>query len=191
MQALIEDLLTYSRTNVADRNFVKTNLNEVSAEVIEELSELIKETKAVIEIDVMCEVEIIPFQIRQLLNNLITNAVKFTKKEVVPTIAITASTGDAADFKNEIAKLTTAKLVKNKQHCRIVVTDNGIGFNPKYRDRIFEVFQRLHVKEDYPGTGIGLAIVKKIVQNHNGIITADSELNKGATFIIYLPIGIN
>ena len=191
MQTLIEDLLMYSRTNVADRNFVKTNLNDVAAEVTEELSELIKETKAAIKIDVLCEVEIIPFQIRQLLSNLITNAVKFTKKDVVPTIAITAGTGDASDFKTEIEKLTTAKLVKNKQYCRIVVSDSGIGFNPKYRDKIFEVFQRLHIKEDYPGTGIGLAIVKKIVQNHNGIITADSKPNEGATFNLYLPVQIN
>ena len=133
---------------------------------------------------------IIPFQLRQVLNNLITNAIKFAKANVAPQITITAITANSSEFTTEIAKLTTAKLVKNKPYCHIAVKDNGIGFNPKYRDKIFEVFQRLHIKEDYPGTGIGLAIVKKIVQNHNGIITADSTPNEGATFNIYLPVVI-
>jgi len=134
---------------------------------------------------------IIPFQLRQVLNNLITNAIKFAKANVAPHISITATTANSSEFTAEIAKLTTAKLLKNKPYCHIAVTDNGIGFNPKYKDKIFEVFQRLHVKEDYPGTGIGLAIVKKIVQNHNGIITANSKPNEGATFNIYLPVEIH
>ena len=191
MQTLIEDLLMYSRTNVADRNFEKIDLTIVATEVTEELSELINDKNATIEIHGLCEIEIIPFQMRQLLNNLITNAIKFAKADIAPIIKISAGTGTSADFKTEIAKLTTAKLLKNKQYCRIVVSDNGIGFNPKYRDKIFEVFQRLHVKEDYPGTGIGLAIVKKIMQNHNGIITADSKPKEGAIFTMYIPVEIN
>ena len=191
MQTLIEDLLAYSRANVADRNFVSTDLTIIAAEVMEELSELIEEKKAVIELDLLCDVEVIPFQMRQVLNNLITNAIKFAKANVAPHITITATTANSSEFTAEIAKLTTAKLLKNKPYCHIAVKDNGIGFNPKYRDKIFEVFQRLHIKEDYPGTGIGLAIVKKIVQNHNGIITANSKLNEGATFNIYLPVEIH
>ena len=191
MQTLIEDLLTYSRTNVADRNFVKTDLTIVANEVMEELSELIKEKKAIVETEGLCELEIIPFQLRQVLNNLLTNAIKFAKSDVAPVIKIIGFSGNSADFKTEIAKLTTAKLLKNKMYCRITVSDNGIGFNPKYSDKIFEVFQRLHVKEDYPGTGIGLAIVKKIVQNHNGIITVVSKPDNGATFNLYLPLEIN
>ena len=187
MQTLIEDLLLYSRTNIADRNFVKTDLKVIAAEVVEELSELINEKNATIEINGLCELNIIPFQIKQLLNNLITNAIKFTSAGIIPNITITADTKDGAAFTKEIAKLTSAKLLKNKEYCRIAVSDNGIGFNPKYSDKIFEVFQRLHIKEDYPGTGIGLAIVKKIVQNHDGIITADSKPNEGATFTFYLP----
>ena len=190
MQTLIEDLLAYSRANVADRNFVSTDLTIIAAEVMEELSELIGDRKAVIELDLLCDVMIIPFQLRQVLNNLITNAIKFAKANVAPHITITATTANSSEFTAEIAKLTTAKLLKNKPYCRIAVKDNGIGFNPKYRDKIFEVFQRLHIKEDYPGTGIGLAIVKKIVQNHNGVITADSKPNEGATFNIYLPVVI-
>ena len=191
MQTLIEDLLAYSRANVADRNFVSTDLTIIAAEVMEELSELIEEKKAVIELDLLCDVEVIPFQMRQVLNNLISNAIKFAKANVAPHITITATTANSSEFTAEIAKLTTAKLHKNKPYCHIAVKDNGIGFNPKYRDKIFEVFQRLHVKEDYPGTGIGLAIVKKIVLNHNGIITANSKLNEGATFNLYLPVEIH
>ena len=187
MQTLIEDLLTYSRTNVAERNFINTDLKIITDEVMEELSELIQEKKAIIEVTHLCNAEIIPFQVRQLIHNLLTNALKFTNDEIVPHININAVKGDAAQFAKEITHLTTATLQKNTNYCRISVSDNGIGFNPKYKDKIFEVFQRLHVKENYPGTGIGLAIVKKIVQNHNGIITADSTPEKGSTFCIYLP----
>jgi signal transduction histidine kinase len=81
--------------------------------------------------------------------------------------------------------------VRTKSYCHISVTDNGIGFEPEYKDRIFEVFQKLHNREEYEGTGIGLAIVKKIVENHNGIVTATSQLNKGATFDIYIPVTEN
>ena len=191
MQMLIEDLLAYSRANVSERNFVTTDLTVIAAEVMEELAEFVAEKKAVIELDVLCELEIIPFQIRQVLNNLLTNAIKFAKVNAAPHIKITAVTGNSSDFTTEISKLTTAKLIKNKSYCHIKVSDNGIGFNPKYKYKIFEVFQRLHTKEEYPGTGIGLAIVKKIVQNHNGIITAESKPNEGATFNIYLPVAIH
>ncbi len=188
MQTLIEDLLTYSRTNVADRKFVNTDLNLIVGEVSEELSELIKEKKAVIETDELCDAEVLPFQIRQVMNNLLTNAIKFAKEDVAPHIKITALKGPSSSFAEEIAELTSVKLLKNRDYCRITVSDNGIGFNPKYKDKIFEVFQKLHVKEIYPGTGIGLAIVKKIVQNHNGIITARSQQDQGSTFNIYIPV---
>ncbi len=191
MQALIEDLLAYSRTNVADREFVNTDLNLIVGEVTEELSELIKEKKAVIEIDKLCDGDVIPFQIRQIMNNLLTNAIKFAKDDVPPHIKISAVRGNSATFAKEIAKHSSSKLIKDKGYCRISVSDNGIGFNPQYKDKIFEVFQRLHVKENYPGTGIGLAIVKKIVQNHNGIITANGVPNEGSTFNIYLPVVLN
>ena len=82
---------------------------------------------------------------------------------------------------------STGALIPGKEYCHIVVKDNGIGFNPEYSERIFEVFQKLHLKEEYIGTGIGLAIVKKIVDNHNGVIHATGELDKGATFNIYIP----
>ena len=191
MQELIEDLLSYSRTNVADRKFVTTDLSVIVGEVTEELSELIKEKKAVIEIETLCDAEVIPFQIRQIMSNLLTNAIKFAKDDGAPHIKITAVRGDSATFAKEIVKLSSAKLLKEQEYCKITVSDNGIGFNPRYKDKIFEVFQRLHVKENYPGTGIGLAIVKKIVQNHNGVITAEGIPKEGSTFNIYLPVVLN
>jgi signal transduction histidine kinase len=121
--------------------------------------------------------------------NLVSNALKFSRAGVPPQITI--STKIASGFQliemDENKTLNTAILSPQKNYCHIEVADNGIGFNSKYKDQIFDVFQRLNNKEDYSGTGIGLAIVKKIVENHSGIIIASSELNKGATFDIYIP----
>ena len=129
----------------------------------------------------MCHVPIIPFQFRQLMQNLIGNALKFTKPGVPPEIIIKSKITKGEQLENKL-------LTYEQDYCHISVCDNGIGFEPEYADRIFEVFQRLHGKEEYSGTGIGLAIVKKIVGNHNGIIIAKGELNKGATFDIFIPI---
>lgn len=121
-----------------------------------------------------------PFQFRQMLYNLIGNALKFSKPDTPPHITI----------KNEKVKSSQAPgadLTTETEYHHISITDNGIGFEPQYQDRIFEVFQRLHDKQKIAGTGIGLAIVKNIVENHNGIIKATGELNKGATFDIYIP----
>jgi two-component system CheB/CheR fusion protein len=129
----------------------------------------------------MCEMNLIPFQFRQLMHNLLRNALKFSSPKRPPRILI----------KSRIVKgneLNNAKLVDAKSYCHISVSDNGIGFEPEYKDRIFEVFQKLHSREEYEGTGIGLAIVKKIVENHNGIVTATSQLDQGTTFDIYIPV---
>ncbi len=184
MRQLIEDLLVYSRTNIAERKFEKIDLNTIIEEVKAELKENIEEKHAIIEASEMCEMNVIPFQFRQLMHNLIRNSLKFSSPKRLPHIII----------KSRIVKgnkLNNAKLVGAKSYCHISVTDNGIGFEPEYKDRIFEVFQKLHNREKYEGTGIGLAIVKKIVENHNGIVTATSQLNKGATFDIYIPISEN
>jgi signal transduction histidine kinase len=184
MRQLIEDLLVYSRTNIAERRFEKIDLNIIIEEVKAELKENIEEKHAIIEATEMCEISLIPFQFRQLMHNLIRNSLKFSSPKRPPHILI----------KSRIIKgnkLNNANLVGAKSYCHISVSDNGIGFEPEYKDRIFEVFQKLHSKEKYEGTGIGLAIVKKIVENHNGIVTATSRLNKGATFDIYIPISEN
>ena len=96
--------------------------------------------------------------------------------------------GAGAELNNENPGLNEGRLSPQKLYCHISIADNGIGFDPEYKERIFSVFQRLHTKAEYPGTGIGLAIVKKIVDNHNGIITASGEINKGARFDIYIPV---
>lgn len=180
MQSLILDLLAYSRTNLTDKVFVLKDLQELAEEVKDDYAEVIAETHAAIEISGLYETKVIPFQFRQLLSNLIGNALKFTKTGINPLIVVKGSRVDGVEIKN---------LGANEQltYCHISIADNGIGFDMGYKDRIFEVFQRLHNNTAYTGTGIGLAIVKKIVENHNGIITASGTENEGATFDIYIP----
>ena len=180
MQNLIDDLLLYSRTNTIERKFEKVNLQKIVDDVKSDLKEEIQQKAVTLDIGQMCEVRIIPFQFRQLLHNLISNSLKFAQPEQPPHISITSeiSKGGKLDFD---------KLSPEKKYCHLRVSDNGIGFDQKYSERIFDLFQRLHGRAQYNGTGIGLAIVKKIVENHKGIITAKSEVDKGATFDIYLP----
>jgi len=180
MQQLIDDLLAFSRINTTDHKFEKTELKVVIDEVCTELKDTILEKHATIEATELCAANIIVFQFRQLMYNLISNALKFSNPKIPSHINI----------KSEIvkgSKLNNEKLSPEKSYCHITVKDNGIGFEPHFSERIFEVFQKLHGKDVYAGTGIGLAIVKKIVENHNGIIIATGELNKGATFDIYIP----
>ncbi|MDP9042509.1 MAG: PAS domain-containing protein [Bacteroidota bacterium] len=181
MQTLIDDLLAYSRTNSGDRKFENTDLNKIVEEVRMDLSEELKQKEATIETNGICEVNIIPFQFRQLLQNLVSNSLKFSNPARPLRIKIKSKIEKGAEFNNE-------RLSKNNNYCHISISDNGIGFEQQFSDKIFELFQRLHGKQDYKGTGIGLAIVKKIVENHEGIITAKGELNKGATFDIFLPV---
>lgn len=180
MQTLIQDLLTYSRTNSAERVFVKVNLDEIAEEVISDFSERIEETNAVINLNSLGEATVIPFQFRQLLHNLIGNALKFSKKEQHPYVEI-----KARKIKGYETKIPVD--YPDKMYYHLTISDNGIGFDDEYKERIFEVFQRLNTESEFSGTGIGLAIVKKIVENHKGIIRAHSKKGKGATFEIYLP----
>jgi two-component system, chemotaxis family, CheB/CheR fusion protein len=182
MRQLIQDLLTFSRISATEREFKNTDLNIIIEEVKKEFKEVIAEKNAVIEVEEICDVYIIPFQFRQLMDNLISNALKFSNPQIPPHIKISSRT-----IKYE--KLKIKALPPQKEYCHIAISANGIGFEQKFSTKIFEVFQKLHSREEYAGTGIGLAIVKKIVDNHTGIITATSELNKGATFNIYLPAG--
>jgi PAS domain S-box-containing protein len=181
MQTLINDLLSYSRTNIQERKFEKINLSKIIDEVKEDLKEELEQKDAVIESNETCDVNIIPFQFRQLLYNLASNSLKFSNPDTRPVIKIESEFAKGANLNND-------SLVKERDYCHISISDNGIGFEPQYSKKIFEVFQRLHGKLEYTGTGIGLAIVKKIVENHNGIITAKGEKNKGATFDIYIPV---
>ena len=180
MRQLIDDLLAFSRINATERKFEKSELNAIVEEVKTELKDAIQEKHATIEVTGLCPVNIIAFQFRQLMYNLISNALKFSNPGIPVHIII----------KSRIVKgneLNNKKFSPEKNYCHITIKDNGIGFEPHFTERIFGVFQKLHSKEEYGGTGIGLAIVKKIVENHNGIIIATGELKKGATFDIYFP----
>jgi signal transduction histidine kinase len=184
MQLLIEDLLAFSRISTTEHVFIPTDLKTIIDDVQTELKEIIHTKKAIIEVSELCLVNVIFFQFRQLMYNLISNALKFSNPALPPHIKI----------KSRIImgnKLNNEKAVSGKDYCQITIQDNGIGFEPHFSQRIFEVFQKLHSKEEYAGTGIGLAIVKKIVENHHGTITAIGELNKGATFDICIPISFS
>jgi two-component system CheB/CheR fusion protein len=180
MQTLIEDILNFSRLNTLERKFEITALNDIIADVKEDFKEIIDEKHATIEAAELCDANIIAFQFRQLMQNLIGNAIKFSKPSVAPHIIIKSRIIKGNKTKHN-------KLSPDKKYCYITVADNGIGFEEEFNEKVFEVFQKLHGKEEYPGTGIGLAIVKKIVENHHGEITVTSKLNKGTTFNIYLP----
>jgi light-regulated signal transduction histidine kinase (bacteriophytochrome) len=158
MQRLIEDLLAFSRINTTDHVFEQTDLSIIVQEVISDLSEVIKEKNATIEIPELCPARIIAFQFRQLMYNLVSNALKFASPDRPPHIIIKSSIVKGDPLKHE-------KLSPEKNYCHISVSDNGIGFEHHFNELVFELFQKLHRSEDYKGTGIGLAIVKKIVVN--------------------------
>jgi len=180
MQKLIHDLLAFSRLSAAERVFEKIDLNSLIEEVKKDFNEELSDKKAVIDVKESCDVFIIPFQFRQLMHNLIGNSLKFSKPNTPPIIIITS--------KLEMAENLKIKgLQPLKEYCHISVSDNGIGFENKYGTKIFQVFQKLHGKDEYAGTGIGLAIVKKIIANHKGMISAKSKVNKGTTIDIYIP----
>lgn len=183
MQQLIQDLLAYSRTKTSNRKFESSDLETILNDIKDDLRDEIKQKEVVIETDETCYimVKIIPFQFRQLLYNLISNSIKFSKTEVQPVIKLTCKIDKGS-------KMFYQHLVPDQKYYHLKISDNGIGFKPDYKEKIFEIFQRLHGREEYTGTGIGLAIVKKIIENHNGFISADGEMGVGATFDIYIPI---
>ncbi len=187
MQTLIEDLLAFSRVNAGVQNFENTSLTTLLDELINDFKETIDEKGASIEIGDLGTAYIIPFQFRQLMQNLIGNALKFSKSNTPAFIKISSKISKGNRLTKENVRLLPGKLSPEKNYNHIKIADNGIGFEPRFQEQVFEVFQRLHGKEEYAGTGIGLAIVKKIVENHNGVITATSELGQGATFDIYIP----
>jgi light-regulated signal transduction histidine kinase (bacteriophytochrome) len=180
MQKLIDDLLTFSRINSSERKFVKSDLKLIINDVIQEHQDTILEKKAIIEIKEICEINIIPFQFRQLINNLLANSLKFSIPDIPPHIIINCSAIVGSTLIN-------TKLIPKLNYSHLSFTDNGIGFEQHFGEKIFEVFQKLHQRDEYAGTGIGLAIVKKIVETHNGIISVKSDLGKGSTFDIYIP----
>ncbi len=189
MQDLIEDLLVYARAKSGDQKFEKTDLSKIVGEVIADYDETIKDKQASISCHGFCFAKIIRFQFSQVIHNLIGNSLKFSKPKVPPEIRIKFEIKRGSEIKSKNKKTANFDaLVPKINYCHMIYTDNGIGFDPQYKDRIFEVFQRLHSKEEFHGTGMGLAICKRIIENHKGIITADSELGKGSRFDVYFPI---
>lgn len=180
MQTLIEDLLAYSRINTSERQFVECDLSEILSEVIAEFSDNIEEMGGRIDCEQLPVLRIVPFQIKQLFNNIISNAIKFARPDVALLISVTYSKVRAAGIDSNAYKSA------GTYHC-ISVADNGIGFEQKYAQRIFQIFQRLHGKSEYSGTGIGLAICQRIMQNHEGFINAESVPGEGSVFRIYIP----
>ena len=198
MQQLIDDLLAFSRINTTDHKFENTDLSKIIEEVKSDLRDTIMEKQATIEVENICPVNLIAFQFQQLMYNLISNALKFSNPNIPSHIIINSTIVKGSTLNDTRLAVPDNKEVKDKagqeifspekKYCHISIKDNGIGFEPHFSERIFGVFQKLHSKEVYEGTGIGLAIVKKIVDNHKGLITATSELNKGACFDIYIPV---
>lgn len=184
MQALINDLLVFSRVESKAQPCVPINLAEVAREVISDLEVHIEQTGGRVEVGALPTLEADPLQMRQLLQNLIGNALKFRRAGEPPVVRVH---GVVLPERRQ-RSLPSAGDSSAGQLCQILVTDNGIGFDEKYLDRIFTVFQRLHGRDVYEGTGIGLAVCRKIAVRHGGDITARSAPGQGATFIVTLPL---
>ena len=181
MRTLIDDLLLFSRTNKSEKIFKPSNLNELLENALQQLSQTIYEKKAVIEKQTLPFLDVIPFQIEQLFANLISNSLKYSSPNRPSIIKITS----------EKIQASTNLLLKNSGFAffyKISFSDNGLGFDAQFNEKIFVLFNRLHSKNDYPGTGIGLTICRKIAENHKGFIVADGIPNEGATFTFYIPL---
>jgi PAS domain S-box-containing protein len=175
MQTLIDDLLTYSRVTTQGRPFVPVDLGQIVTEVLSDLEVRIEQTGATIQVGELGTIEADPAQMRRLLQNLIGNALKFRRAEAPLEVWITG-------------ELVEDKTPGGGRYYRLEVRDNGIGFDDKYAERIFAVFQRLHTREEYEGTGMGLAICRKIVDRHGGTIAARGRPGEGASFVVALPV---
>ncbi len=181
MLTLVNDVLAYSSIDIP-KKFVYTGLEKILQDILVDFEILIAETHTAITIGPMPHIEMIPVQMRQLFQNLIANAIKFARRDISPVIDISsvflAHPEDPTPLPDE----------GNARYCRITVKDNGIGFDEQYSEQIFSIFQRLHSVDSFAGTGIGLAIAKKIAETHKGSITATSEPGTGSSFYITLPL---
>lgn len=173
MRSLIDALLTFSRVTTKAHAFVPVDLEAAAHEVVSDLEPLIHKTAGRVEVGALPTIDADPHQMRQLLLNLIANALKFHKPGVPPVVRVEA----------RIVAIDGAEM------CELSVSDNGIGFEEQYRDRIFEVFERLHGRQEYEGTGIGLAICRRIAERHGGTISANGDKDRGTTFLVRLPLG--
>jgi signal transduction histidine kinase len=172
MHVLINDLLTFSRVTSKAQPFVPVDLGRVAREVLTDLEVRIQQTGGRVETGDLPTIDADPLQMRQLLQNLVGNALKFHRPDEPPVVRVTAAVeGDGG-----------------RPQARLVVEDNGIGFDMKYLDRIFTPFQRLHGRTEYEGTGMGLAVCRRIVERHGGTLRAESVPGQGARFTALLPV---
>jgi two-component system CheB/CheR fusion protein len=181
MQALIDNILTYSRSTVAG-SFEETDMNKLVRDVLLDLDVYIAEKHATVDVGELPTLQVIPSQMRQLMQNLLVNALKFSKPGVPPSVQVFAEgvTG---------MHLTGVKAEQyDEAFCNLYVKDNGIGFEQHYAEQIFTSFKRLHSYERYEGSGLGLSICKKIVEKHRGYISAAGRVDEGATFVVSLPV---
>lgn len=180
MQNLITDILTFSKISVDSPSFVDSDMNALISEVLIDLDEEIKGKSGKVVVEELPTLSVNPSLIKPLFHNLIGNALKYSKKDAVPMVKITSEISSQMNGKTNHGAIP--------KYCRIYIQDNGIGFDQKYAEEIFGMFKRLHHNSEFQGTGIGLALCKKIVEQHNGYISARSKLNEGSTFIISLPL---
>jgi signal transduction histidine kinase len=176
MRMLIKNILTYSKSAVNSQDLEETDLNKLVDEILSDLEISIEQKKAIFSIEALPTLHIMPGQLRQVFQNLILNALKFSKDGRPPEIHIYT---DVSYVQNDL---------HNEAYCNIYVKDNGIGFEQKYADDIFTLFKRLNSKDTFEGTGIGLSICKKIIEQHKGFISATSMVDEGTTFTISLPL---
>jgi signal transduction histidine kinase len=184
MQTLIQDLLSFSRVNAKSEPFREVDLKAIAIGVASDLEIAVERTGGVLTVEELPSIDADPTQMRQLIQNLMSNALKFRKPDVAPEIVVGASIISSS------SPLFPSRLSSSHvgMWCRITVADNGIGFDEKYLDRIFKVFQRLHGRTEFEGSGIGLSVCRRIAERHNGDITATSVAGQGTTFIITLPV---
>ncbi len=182
MSLLINDLLEFSRLLKSDKLLIPVDLQEIVANVVNDFELLIEDKKAEITVGHLPRIEAVKLQMNQLFYNLINNAIKFSKPDVSPSLWIDSETVSHTEVSRYISK----PLLFTEYH-HITVKDNGIGFEEQYSEQIFEVFKRLNNLAIYPGSGIGLAMCKRIAENHQGVLFADSRLGKGSVFHLFLP----
>jgi PAS domain S-box-containing protein len=183
MRQLIEDILHFSRvsnTNV-EKKFSQVDLNETLQDILQDFDQRMLEKKATIKSSNLPTIESIPFQMNQLFHNLIGNSLKFSSNRTPPVITIVSRPVSEKEMKKH------PRLNSTVSYCKIIIRDNGIGFSSEFSEQIFTLFQRLHGQSKYAGTGIGLALCRKIVENHNGLIYAKSKEGYGACFHIIIP----
>ncbi len=187
MSLLIKDLLHYSRLTTQQKPFDPVDLNLLVAEALDTLSMVVAETRAEVVVEPLPTVLGDVAQLRQLMQNLLSNALKFHQPNGVPQVQVRCQRLLAGELAPDRLAVINGVSGPEQPFYQISVTDNGIGFDEIYLERIFQVFQRLHAKQHYPGSGVGLAICRKVAYNHRGGITAHSQPGHGTTFLLYLP----